>query len=135
MYVDYAYYREKYEGNEISEEAFQNVARKAESHIRCMTYIHGDIFKTDSDVVRDAVCAVSEVCHRQESMRKSENGPLKSENNDGYSVSYVTEQRDGQTAEELLKKKVYEAAYPYLLPTGWLSRKVSCRQCGGDTLC
>lgn len=51
-------------------------------------------------------------------------GKVKSENSDGYSVTYVTEQTDGQTAEELLRKKAYEAAYMYLLPTGWLGRKV-----------
>ena len=38
-----------------------------------------------------------------------------------------TEQTDGKTAEEIVKKKVYDAVYPYLLPTGWLSRKVGMR--------
>lgn len=28
--------------------------------------------------------------------------------------------------EELIRKKAYEAASTYLLPTGWLSRKVGC---------
>lgn len=51
---------------------------------------------------------------------------VKSENNDGYSVSYAVEQADGQTVEELIRKKAYEAASTYLLPTGWLSRKVGC---------
>ena len=46
--------------------------------------------------------------------------------NDGYSVSYAVEQADGQTMEELIRKKAYEAASTYLLPTGWLSRKVGC---------
>ena len=36
------------------------------------------------------------------------------------------EQADGQTMEELIRKKAYEAASTYLLPTGWLSRKVGC---------
>ena len=57
----------------------------------------------------------------------------KSESNDGYSVTYVTEAQDGQTAEEALRKKIYEAIRLYLLPTGWLSRKVKmggcCHEC------
>lgn len=58
--------------------------------------------------------------------KKREAGTVKSENNDGYSVSYTVEQADGQTVEELIRKKAYEAASTYLLPTGWLSRKVGC---------
>lgn len=58
--------------------------------------------------------------------KKQEAGTVKSENNDGYSVSYAVEQADGQTMEELIRKKAYEAASTYLLPTGWLSRKVGC---------
>ena len=59
---------------------------------------------------------------------------MKSETNDGYSVTYITEGQDGQTAEELLRKKVLEAARVYLLPTGWLSRslKGGCRHVCAD---
>ena len=32
-----------------------------------------------------------------------------------------------EKAEEMVKKKAYDAVYPYLLPTGWLSRKVGVR--------
>ena len=44
-------------------------------------------------------------------------------------MTYITEGQDGQTAEELLRKKILEAARVYLLPTGWLSRslKGGCR--------
>lgn len=130
MYVDYSYYCEKYKGTVIqNEDEFSWAERKAEAYIRCMTYIHGDIFKTDLDEVRDAVCAAADVCYKNIVVceKKHINGPLKSETIDGYSASYVTEQKDGQTSEEFLKKKAYEAAYPYLLPTGWLSRKVGCK--------
>ena len=40
----------------------------------------------------------------------------------------------GKTAEEIVKKKVYDAVYPYLLPTGWLSRKVGV-QCDHKCRC
>ena len=42
-----------------------------------------------------------------------------------------------EKAEEMVKKKVYDAVYPYLLPAGWLSRKVGMRcdhKCGCDCL-
>ena len=126
MYVDYEYYAEQY-GGIIPEEKFLPAVRKAEAYIRQITYIAGDIFATENNVVKDAVCAVADVYYSYAVKKeKSKSGTIKSENNDGYSVSYVTEQRDGQTEEELLRRKAYDAAYMYLLPTGWLSRKVGC---------
>ena len=98
--------------------------RKAEAYIRKLTYIRGNIFATEDMAVKDAVCAVADVYASCE--KKKEAGTVKSENNDGYSVSYAVEQSDGQTVEELIRKKAYEAASTYLLPTGWLSRKVGC---------
>lgn len=76
-------------------------------------------------MVKDAVCAVADV-YCSYDQKQASAGMVKSENNDGYSVTYVTEQTDGQTAEEVLRKKAYAAASAYLLPTGWLSRKVGC---------
>lgn len=48
----------------------------------------------------------------------------KSENNDGYSVTYVTEGTDNKTVEEKLNKKLYSIAQVYLLSTGLLSLEV-----------
>lgn len=136
MYVDYLYYTVEYGGGQISEEKFNSCVRKAEAYIRQLTYARGDIFAVEKDTVKDAVCSVAEVYNAFEG-ELSGAGKVKSENNDGYSVTYVTEQTDGQTAEELLRKKAYEAAYMYLLPTGWLGRKVGCgcdNQCGYNHL-
>lgn len=127
MYVYYSYYIEKYCGDVIPEEDFTWSERKAESYIRHLTFYRGDIFNEESESVKDAVCAVAEVYYC--TMLKNnhgEHGPVKSENTDGYSVTYAAEQVDGQTIEELTRKKAYDAAYPYLLPTGWLSRRVVC---------
>ena len=124
MYVDYEYYAKQY-GGTIPEEKFPLAMRKAEAYIRQATYIAGDSFATENNMVKDEVCAVADVYYSYDVKKeKSKIGTIKSENNDGYSVSYVTEQTDGQTEEELLRKKAYDAAYMYLLPTGWLSRKV-----------
>ena len=121
MYVDYGYYADQYGGG-ITEKEFPSAERKAEAYIRKLTYIRGNIFATENMAVKDAVCAVADVYASCE--KKREAGTVKSENNDGYSVSYAVEQADGQTVEELIRKKAYEAASTYLLPTGWLSRKV-----------
>lgn len=137
MYVDYEYYIETY-GGTISEEEFLYAERRAEAYIRELTYLNGNIFDSDLEAIRDAVCAAADVICEDMSAKKKRMvrgapGVVKSENTDGYSVSYVTEQADGQTSEEVLRKKVYGVVHPYLLPTGWLSRKVRCGcvdQCG-----
>lgn len=123
MYVDYSYYMDQY-GGDIPEKEYPAAERKAEAYIRKLTYVRGDIFTVENIAVKDAVCAVADVYHSYK--KKQETGVIKSENNDGYSVSYAVEQSDGQTIEELIRKKAYEAASTYLLPTGWLSRKVGC---------
>ena len=133
MYVDYAYYASEYGGETIPEKIFPGYERRAEAYIRKITYVRGDIFSAESDMVRDAVCAVADVYCSYDQKQ----AVVKSENNDGYSVTYVTEQTDGQTAEEVLRKKAYAAASTYLLPTGSLSRKVGCcsvGECNDDNL-
>lgn len=123
MYVNYAYYAEQF-GGDIPETEFPAAERRAEAYIRKITYVQGDIFASEDDAVKNAVCAVADVYY---SMSKSKSQPvLKSETNDGYSASYVVEQTDGQTVEELIRKKAYAAASVYLLPAGWLSRRVRC---------
>lgn len=136
MYVTYGYYADEYGGKLIEEKRFSVMERRAKAYIRQLTYVRGDIFALENDTVKDAVCAAAEVYYQYETNRKTA-GTIKSENTDGYSVTYVTEQTDGKTAEELLKKKAYDAVYPYLLTTGWLSRKVGIyydHECGCNCL-
>lgn len=137
MYVDFAYYAGVYGGDAIPEEAFAKAEAKAEAIIQYLTYGKGDIF-TDKDTrIGQAVCTAAEVVYFQEKRFADTAGAgIKSESNDGYSVTYVTEAQDGQTAEEALRKKVAEAIRPYLLPTGWLGRRVRMGGCGdGCTDC
>lgn len=105
MYVDYAYYASEYGGEIIPEEKFSGYERRAEAYIRKITYVRGDIFSMESDMVKDAVCAVADV-YCSYDQKQASAGMVKSENNDGYSVTYVTEQTDGQTTEEVLRKKL-----------------------------
>jgi hypothetical protein len=123
MYVNYDFYKDTF-GGSIPEDKFKAVEVEAEAHISYFTYINGDIFATESDRVKLAVCSAADVIYNYKANQTAGNAGLRSESNDGYSVTYVTEAQDGQTAEEALRKKVYEAIRLYLLPTGWLSRKV-----------
>lgn len=124
MYVTYQYYTDEF-GGSMPEKQFMQNERKAEAYIRKITYMHGDIFSEEVEGVKDAVCAVADAFYSVAgTFGQTGQGVVKSENTDGYSVTYATEQSDGQTKEELLQKKAHHAAYPYLLPTGWLSRKV-----------
>ena len=122
MYVSYDFYKQTF-GGTIPEADFSKVEAKAEAVIGYLTYINGDIFAKEDNRVKLAVCA-----------NGNQAAGVKSETNDGYSVTYITEGQDGQTAEELLRKKILEAARVYLLPTGWLSRslKGGCRHVCAD---
>lgn len=124
MYVSYDFYKQTF-GDTIPETDFSKVEAKAEAVIGYLTYINGDIFAKEDNRVKLAVCAAAEVVHyhnTQASANGNQAAGVKSETNDGYSVTYITEGQDGQTAEELLRKKIYEAVRVHLLPTGWLSR-------------
>ena len=135
-YVSYQFYTQTY-GGTLPEADFTKAEARAEAAISYLTYVNGDIFAAESDSVKLAVCAAAETIHNQ---TKATGGAAaigkKSESNDGYAVTYVAEGQDGQTAEELLRKKVYEAIRLYLLPTGWLCRKVrtgGCRDVCADS--
>lgn len=137
MQITYGYYADEYGGKTIPEQDFRRAEKQAEAYIRHLTYVKGDIFAVGNDMVKDAVCAAAEVYYKYNAQQQSGTPLVKSENNDGYSVTYVTEQTDGKTAEEMVKKKAYDAVCPYLLPTGWLSRKVGVRcdhKCRCDSL-
>lgn len=126
MYVSYEFYTETF-GALIPEKDFPRVEAEAEAAISYLTYINGDIFAKEDNRVKLAVCAAAEVVYNsKQSNGASGSAGVKSESNDGYSVTYVTEAQDGQTAEAALRKKIAEAVRLYLLPTGWLSRKVGC---------
>lgn len=135
MQVTYGYYADEYGGNIIPEDEFKKAEKQATAYIRRLTYVSGDIFAVKNDAVNDAVCAAAEVYYKYNTQQKTGASLVKSENNDGYSVTYVTEQTDGKTAEEVAAKKAYEAVYPYLLATGWLSRKVRVRCCDHKCRC
>lgn len=119
--VDYGYYRDSFGGTKVPQEDFTKYVRRADAYIRYLTA--GRSVGADLDAVRDAVCAVCEVLALNAAQTQADGGREKaSENNDGYAVTYVTEGIAGQTHEEVLHKKAYQAARPYLAFTGLLYR-------------
>ena len=121
--MDYSYYRDVFGGRAVSEADFPRLARKARAYIQYLT--GGRAEGCSVDAVRDAVCAVCDVYAAEEARLEKARGDARevaSENNDGWSVSYVTEGQAGRTHEETLREKAYQAAYPYLAFTGLLYR-------------
>ena len=59
-YVDYEYYSQAF-GNTIPEADFNKAETKAEAAISYLTYVNGDIFAADNEMVKLAVFASSEV--------------------------------------------------------------------------
>lgn len=133
MYVDYGYYSSGY-GGSLSEAAFKAAEPKAEAELRYLTFVNGDIFAKEDDLVKIALCAATDIVAQAQKEAAETAGAsgaagIKSESNDGYSVTYVTDAKEGQTAEEALRARIAQGIRLYLLPTGWLRRKVPCCGC------
>lgn len=128
MYVDFEYYSSVLGGSVLSEGTFQKAEQEAETYIRYLTYLNGDIFAdvVQADIIKGAVCAAAEAYYT--AVRETaEGGNVKSESKDGLSVSFVVTRKDGETTDDYVKRCMYQAIRFWLLPTGWLSRKVGCR--------
>lgn len=120
-YADYTFYKEQFHGSTIPEAAFSFVILRASIYIKYIT--SGRIEDTEiPEEARMAACAVSEVMYKADA--EGEQKEKKSETVGNVSVSYVTEQQDGQTREAAAAKKQYAVAYPYLIYTGLLDRRV-----------
>ena len=133
MYVKYGYYSNNYKGTLIPKEDFQRAEQEAETYIRYLTYLNGDIFAdtAQADAIKGAVCAAADAYHM--AVRETaEGGNVKSESKDGLSVSFVVARKDGETADDYVKRCMYQVIRIRLLPTGWLSRKAGC---GHDNKC
>lgn len=101
-YADYTYFRNEYGGTSVSEEEFSHFARMASRMVDGMTFqrLHKMAAEDVPDAVRDAVCMAAErlAAYQREKDRgeqasalvleqAGESGGIRSENNDGYSVT------------------------------------------------
>lgn len=128
VYVDYDFYKEQ--GGTMDESAFDRAALKASAYIRSITLGRSDNYVGDE--LKYATCEVANVFNVVFTQSEEQIGAIKSENNDGYSVTYVSEMTEGETREALFRRKAYDAARSWLLGTGLLNRKVGNCYCGGD---
>ena len=113
----YVYYVEEFGGNTIPKERFDYVMRMAEMYLHMFTFeqLRGQPY---DNIVKNCLCDMAETIYKVE--KQSNEKVKKSENNDGYSVSYVTEITDGQNPQEVLRKKLYGITECYLMNTGLL---------------
>ena len=121
IYADFEYYRDVYNGSAIEEDAFPGFARQASLFIDMLTFNRLNQGWKVTDAVKMATCAVVDAIKGNQAAQASliASVGLKSENVDGYSVSY-------QDAASI-KESMTDAAYPHLIYTGLLDRAV--RRC------
>lgn len=118
-YADIDFYKNTFHGEIIPEKSFPGMILKASIFVKFLTFSRVDDMTEIPEEVSLATCAVADVMY-QDRMRKDDAGrEIASENNDGYSVSFVTSQsKTTGTVEHRCKR----AAYPYLAHTGLLYR-------------
>lgn len=126
LYADYEFYVTEYRGNEEKIENFERAIIHASQYIRHVTLGRSDNY--NGEELKYASCALADAYLSAYKLSGETNstGQKKSENTDGYSVSYVTQAIDGESSEELFKRKAYPIARQWLLGTGLLSRRVGC---------
>lgn len=127
-YASFEYYAGVYGGNVIPGAAFTRMIGKASRYIDSFTF--GRITEANMDkfpTLPDCACEMAETVYNMVG-KSGKDKEKKSENTDGYSVTYVTEGVDGAVAEETLRRKLYAIAKVYLLNTGLL-------YCGVDVTC
>lgn len=118
LYTTYAYYISTYRGN-LTEEEFEKAIIPATAHVRRITFGRADQ-NMELDEVKLATCAICDLLANDEKARSQHSGrTVVSENTDGYSVTYESG-RNGDTADDLLTRKIYKAAELYLEPSGLL---------------
>lgn len=118
LYTTYAYYISTYRGN-LTEEEFEKSIVQATAYVRRITFGRAEQ-NMELDEVKLATCAICDLLANDEKARSQHSGrTVVSENTDGYSVTYESG-RNGDTADDLLTRKIYKAAELYLEPSGLL---------------
>lgn len=115
LYADYEYYTTTYKGS-LSKEEFEKSIMKASAYVRRITFGRADD-NMKMEEVKLATCAVCELLANDEKVRSKHLGrAVTSENTDGYSVSYESG-GNGETADDLLKRNIFDTLLLYLEPT------------------
>ena len=125
MYADFAFYRDAYKGTAVNEDAFAALERQASLFIDRITFNRLHQGRSVTDTVKTAACAVVDALKEHEAARQetATAAGIKSENTDGYSVTYQSSE-DIRTA---IESAMFEAARPYLIYTGLMDRSIGGR--------
>lgn len=131
-YADFAYYTGTYLGTALSEQEFPACARKASILIDDLTFGRTGKLSASQipDAVRDAACSAAEIyaeylAKKNAALKATKSGTVKSESNDGFSVSYAdynAEQARISTESEMSEEITIYLAKTGLMFRGW-SRK------------
>lgn len=95
IYAKYDFYVEKYGGKEIGEEDFSAASLHATQYIKYITL--GRSEKYQGEELQYAACAVADAYNAVFNQQNGTGIEKKSENTDGYSVSYVVQGKDGES--------------------------------------
>lgn len=125
-YADYKFYKENV-SRKLDERTFQEEISKASYFLQYITLGKSD--KSDVDNLKYAACAIAEMYAEEKAQYNTGASRIKSENTDGYSVTYATGLKDGEVLEDLLARKANQIARKYLATTGLLSREVRRIRC------
>lgn len=126
-YADFAYYTGTYLGTVLSEQEFPACARKASILIDDLTF--GRTGKLSAslipDAVRDAACSAAEIyadylAKKKAALKATKSGTVKSESNDGFSVSYAD--YNAEQARISAESEMSEEITIYLANTGLMFR-------------
>lgn len=119
-YADFEFYIKNFHGSTIPEDDFSSAMLRAGIFIRYITF--GRIDETNiPEEAKLAACAVADLMYKDDLSRDDAGREKKSENNDGYSVSFVTSV-DGKGNS--VEAKAYQAAGQYLAHTGLMYRGI-----------
>lgn len=116
-YVDYEYYHQTFLGTIIPAASFPQKEKKAEAFVNRITFGRVKLLREVPSEVKNAICAVAEYDYQCDKKTPG----AKSENIDGFSISY------GDSTEASKNTERYGAAKDYLSDTGLLYRGRSWR--------
>lgn len=126
-YVDYAFYTGEFYGTKIPEASFPYWANKASRRLDTVTFGRMGRWERSElpSAAFDACCAIAEImydCDQREAslLAATGNGTVKSESNDGYSISYADISRSDIKADA--DKDIRCQVVEYLGHTGLLFR-------------
>ncbi len=122
VYVDFAYYKNKYYGSLIPEEEFDRYAAQASRQIDRITAGRARTYNDAADLIKNAACEGAEIFYRfdQERDIAAKNAGKSSETVQSYSVSY--RDMSQSLSYENIQKTVNQALYVSLAATGLLYR-------------